>query len=122
MENSDVLALDLSEDEWYLLRSGLHAWGGPVNATDELARMMGFADESDLHRRGPGSLWDAIERRAPLSWSDWRRVVLATEIAFASVVIGAARDWRYHCGLDDGESIALLRAVQGKLLRAGRPA
>lgn len=45
--------------------------------------------------------------------------LLATEIVFASDVIGAGLDWIHTTGLSDGESIALLRSVQRKVPKAG---
>jgi hypothetical protein len=49
---------------------------------------------------------------------DWRRTLLATEIVFASDVVGAGTDWPVTTGLSDQETVAALRAIQKKIGRA----
>jgi hypothetical protein len=46
---------------------------------------------------------------------DWVRVVLATEIVFISDVIGSGHDWRHTTGLQDDETLRLLRSIQRKV-------
>jgi hypothetical protein len=48
----------------------------------------------------------------PLSRADWRRALLATEIVFASDVVGSGLDWSITTGLADEDTIGLLRAMQ----------
>jgi hypothetical protein len=83
--NPDVVAVDLTADERYVLRRGLGEWGGPAHATEEMARAMGFLGVRDLLSGDGRMLRDAVDRNAPLSRTDWRRALLATEIAFAGI-------------------------------------
>jgi hypothetical protein len=118
MEPTDVLSPDLSEAERQLLRWGLIEWGGPARCTDEMAVAMGFADVRDLFETND-RLVDALETRAPLTALDWVRVLLATEIVFASNTIGSGLDWSITFGSSDEESLRLLRSVQRKLAGVG---
>jgi hypothetical protein len=81
---------------------------------------MGFRSEEDLLRGDGRRLREALDRSEPLTRSDWRRTLLATEIVFASDVVGAGWDWSITTGLSDEETIRLLRAVQRKVARALR--
>jgi hypothetical protein len=56
-----------------------------------------------------------------LSGDDWYRGLAATEIALASNVFGTALDWETVTGLDDSESVKLLRSVQRKMSKMPRP-
>ncbi|WP_374539553.1 hypothetical protein, partial [Micromonospora aurantiaca (nom. illeg.)] len=49
MSAADVVTVDLTSDQRFLLRRGLAEWGGPAHSTDELARVMGFQDRADLY-------------------------------------------------------------------------
>jgi hypothetical protein len=79
---------------------------------------MGFQDKEDLLRGDRRRLQEALDRSEPLTGADWRRTLLATEIVFASYVVGAGWDWSITTGLTDEETIKLLRAVQRKVGRA----
>ncbi|WP_091100448.1 hypothetical protein [Micromonospora citrea] len=120
MSASDVVAVDLTSDERFLLRRGLAEWGGPAHATDDLARAMGFQDQADLHHGEGRRLIAALDRREPLTGSQWRKLLLSTEIVFASDVVGSGCDWSITTGLSDEETIKLLRVVQRKVARALR--
>jgi hypothetical protein len=117
--NSDeLIAVDLTPGEQDLLARGLAQWGGPASPTDELARAMGFQGTDDL-RRGKGhQLRDALRLDQRLTPEDWRRTLLATEIVFASDVVGAGTDWPITTGLSDAETITAVRATQKKIGRA----
>jgi hypothetical protein len=117
---SGLVDIELTSDERHLLRSGLLEWGGPASATDELARPMGFLGKDDLLRGDGDRLRQAIDRGEPLTRHDWRRTLLATEIVFASDVVGSGWDWSITTGLADDLSIKLLRAVQRKVVRVQR--
>jgi hypothetical protein len=83
---------------------------------------MGFRSGEDL-RRGKGrELREALRRGEHLTREDWRRTLLATEIVFASDVVGAGMDWSITTGLSDEETIKVLRTIQRKIGRALRPA
>ena len=115
--------IDLDDQERQLLISGLNQWGGPAYCTEEMAYAMGFDSIKDINVQAK-RLFPAIRNGMPLSRLDWDRTLLATEIAFASSVIGAAGDWSIVTGVSDGDTLALLRQVQRKLnrglLRAAR--
>jgi len=106
--------LPLTDAERHLLWAGLVEWGGPARCTDELAVAMGFGSVADLFAQG-----DRIERalkdREPLTRDDWVRTLLATEIVFASNVVGSGHDWSITTGMSDEESIRLLRSVQERI-------
>jgi hypothetical protein len=108
------IAIQLDQQEIELLRSGLAEWGGPANATPELAVAMGFAGVEDLEVQAR-RLREALKDSIPLSAADWTRVLAATEVAFASNVLGSGLDWSSTVGLSDEATIRLLRKLQLKL-------
>lgn len=106
---------ELTAVERSLLRTGLNEWGGPANLTDAMAIAMGFADAADYFVQSD-RLRDAIGAGTPLSRRDWTRALLATEIVFASDVVGSGYEWRTTTGLDDDGTLRVLRALQLKLV------
>lgn len=114
--DAPLINFELNEEERFVLRCGIVEWGGPAQCTEELAVAMGFASVHDLFAN-TGRLVDAIEGGQPLSRTDWFRVVLATEIVFASDLVGSGMDWNATTGLSDVDTIRLLRAVQRKVIR-----
>ena len=106
----------LDDMERRFLRAALLDWGGPAGPTDALALAMGFTSADSLSREA-WALWERIEAGEALAADDWRRVLLAAEIVFASDVVGSGLDWRITSGISDEESIALLRGLQRKLPR-----
>ena len=58
---------------------------------------------------------DALDQRRPLSRRDWARTLLATEIVFASDVLGSGVVRPITTGLDDVETLHSLRGLQIKL-------
>lgn len=115
--SGEPVQLDLTDDERAVLRAGLAEWGGPARVTQELAVAMGFRDQADLFLEGD-QIKGALEDREPLTPLDWARTVLATEIVFASNLVGSGRDWSITTGFADVETLALLRAIQGKVPRS----
>jgi hypothetical protein len=113
-----VVAVDLTSDERSLLSRGLGEWGGPASPTDALARAMGFVSKEDLWRGEGRRLQEALDYGEPLAGSQWRKALLATEIVFASDVVGSGLDWSTTTGLTDEETIKLLRVVQRKVTNA----
>ena len=118
MSPADVVAISLTSDEWSLLSRGLSEWGGPASPTDALARAMGFVNKEDLWRGEGRRLQEALDHGEPLALSQWRKALLATEIVFASDVMGSGVDWSTTTGLTDEETIKLLRVVQRKVASA----
>ncbi len=75
------------------------------------ARYMGFADAEAIHREGD-RLRSALRERRPMSKRDWARVLVATEVVFASAYYGAAWDWTAVTGWSDEQTLSVLRALQ----------
>ncbi|MDP7707655.1 hypothetical protein QXK92_33910, partial [Mycobacterium sp. TY815] len=59
-----------------------------------------------------------LDRGQPLSRADWTRTLLATEVCFASSVLGAGLEWEAIAG-DDVFTLGVLRLLQRKLWKAG---
>jgi hypothetical protein len=118
--DEDVIDFELTEGERTMLWRGLLEWGGPARCTNELAVAMGYADVPDMFEQ-QRRLADAVRSSQALSRFDWLRVVLATEIVFASDVVGSGCDWSTTTGLADTESLATLRSIQRKTTGEFRP-
>lgn len=114
MASDKTFDLPLTDSERRLLRAGLLEWGGPARCTDDMAVAMGFESVDDLFAEGD-RIRQALEKREPLSRTDWIRTLLATEVVFASNVLGSGHDWSITTGLSDQESVVLLRSVQAKI-------
>ncbi len=110
----------LTADEIALLARALLEWGGPARCGDELATGMGFAGFDDLIAQCR-RLRAALKSGSPLAPVDWARVLIATEIVFASDLAGTGFEWTTTTGLDDGATIRALRGIQRKLGRVVRP-
>jgi hypothetical protein len=111
---NELISVSLSERERLLLRSGIVEWGGPARCTDEMAVAIGFASLQELFDDSP-RLVRAVDEGEPLSRLDWLRVLVATEVVFASDVVGSGTDWSVTTGFSDAETIQLLRSVQRTL-------
>jgi hypothetical protein len=80
---------------------------------------MGFVDVRDLLTASK-RIGDAIAQGTPVTASDLRRALVATEILFSSDVFGAGVEWETVTGLSDQETISLLRTLQRKIVGVGR--
>lgn len=109
------MSIQLTEDERELLVAGVGQWGGPARPTNELAVALGFADVSDFYAE-TRRLAQALGERTDLSSGDAVRALVATEIVFASDVLGAGVEWETVTGLSDEETISILRRLQRKLV------
>lgn len=78
---------------------------------------MGFNDVADLVESGD-RIAAQIEAEDALPPFDWTRALLATEIVFASDVLGSGIDWSITSGRQDDETMATLRGLQRKLYAA----
>ncbi|MCA9610307.1 MAG: hypothetical protein KC619_32150 [Myxococcales bacterium] len=117
MTHEGDVRIELTRHEWRLLRCGLNEWRGPARCTEELAVAMGFAGHEDFHDEIEGRLLPLLDAEEGLSQLDWLRVLLATEIAFVSGVVGSGSDWPITVGVPDEETIRLLRGLQRKVLQ-----
>jgi hypothetical protein len=77
---------------------------------------MGFV-QLDAFGQDTIDLRRALECRAPLSRRDWQKILIATEIVFASDVVGAGLDWPIVTGFRGDQTIALLRGLQRQMPR-----
>lgn len=111
----EMIDVALDDRERSFLRSALNEWRGPARCTEELAVAMGFRDLDDFDDRIEDELLPALRRHDALTRLDWLRVLLASEIAFGSVVLGVALDWPATVGLSDEESLRILRGLQRKI-------
>lgn len=114
VDPNELIYVDLNERERFLLRCGMVEWGGPARCTEEMAVALGFASVQSLFD-DTDRLIRALDSKQPLSRLDWLRVLLATEVVFASNTLGSGADWSITTGLPDDETIQLLRAVQRTL-------
>lgn len=114
MNAHERVQFDLDEDEREVLRRGLTDWAGPAAPTEAMALAMGFRDVADLIADGE-RIAAFIRAGRSLTKADWRRALLATEIAFASSTVGAGLDWSIVTGYQDDETIRILRAIQRKM-------
>ncbi|MEU9358287.1 hypothetical protein AB0D35_09275 [Streptomyces sp. NPDC048301] len=112
--------LALTDEECRLLQRGLMEWCGPARCTEEFAVAMGFDGAEDLSRRGV-SIHHALAGKQALEPMDWARALLATEVAFASDVIGSGYEWSTTTGWPDDLTVRVLRSVQLKLIRTVAP-
>jgi hypothetical protein len=110
----EVVGVELTGEERFMLDRGLVEWGGPARCTDAMAVAMGFADVQDLFAQADRIVGELDAARLLSRW-DWSRTLLATEIVFASNVMGSGADWTDTTGLDDARSIQVLRSLQRKL-------
>jgi hypothetical protein len=110
-----VVEFELTDEERLLLKRGLAEWGGPAYCTDALAVAMGFDSVADLAVQRD-RLLRLLDAGAALSRWDWTRTLLATEIVFASDVVGLGVEWPTTTGLSDAGSLEVLRGLQRKLV------
>jgi hypothetical protein len=113
---SEIVEVELTDPEWFMLNRGLAEWGGPARCTDAMANAMGFGDVERMFVEMDW-LYKITKQHRPMSRWDWARTLLATEIVFASSVIGSGGDWLATTGLDEVESFTTLRSLQRKLMR-----
>src|SRR5207253_164354 len=104
----ELVSVDLTAEQVELLDRGLVEWGGPARCTDAMAVAMGFASVRNLFSESERILAELNARR-PLSRWDWSRTLIATEIVFASDVMGTGSEWPDTTGLDDVRSFQVLR-------------
>lgn len=111
----------LTDDERDLILAALTEWGGVARPTEVLAWAIGFSSveafDADLER-----LEDTIRDAQPLAPVDWKRVLISTEICFASDYYGAGWEWESLTGLDNYASLRTLRDLQEKLIEIANAA
>jgi hypothetical protein len=108
----DLTNLTLVERE--LLRLGIMQWQRPEGDKDAVIPLLGYGDRGELAADMP-RLAGLLEAARPMSRRDCRRLLLATELAFASETLGWARDWTSDTGFTDHDTITVLRGLQDRL-------
>ena len=83
--------------------------------TDEVAAVVGFESAGAFYTEAQRLRRDV--ERGQLSPTDARRALVATEIIFASDVIGAGVEWETVTGMSDVETLRLLRGLQRKVIK-----
>jgi hypothetical protein len=120
--STSVYKLDLTKEERLLMRMGLLMWLGPISMTDPIAECVGFegarAFKAALTRLMDGVPDEASD--AGMTFGDWDSALKSVEIAFGSVALGGATEWKIVTGLQDDYSFGLLRSIQRKYLRLRR--
>jgi hypothetical protein len=110
----------LTDGEVQLLRKALMEWSPPARCTEEFAVAMGFLSAMDLPDQC-SRIRSALVVGEPLEPMDWARTLLATEIAFASDVVGSGYEWSTTTGWSDEVTIKTLRTIQRKLVQMVAP-
>ncbi|GKT32127.1 hypothetical protein ADUPG1_006350 [Aduncisulcus paluster] len=113
-ERGQLVVIDLSLQERELIRGGLLEWGGSASYVPFPIEVLGIHDWPEFDGL-TSRLRVAIEEALPLSDLDWARVLLLTEICFASSLIGSGLDFPIVTGIPDQEAITTLRSLQRKI-------
>lgn len=113
--DNEVVTPELAEAEVIFLRCAIgEIWGGPAHMTHEVAALLGYKGKAAFYQ-DQERLVHCVDGALPASRGDWRRLLLAAELAFASYDLGGAWDWQTVTGINDEASILVLRALQSKL-------
>jgi hypothetical protein len=112
--DQEIVAIDLTRDESYLLVRGVTEWSGSARCSDELAIALGFKDVADLRLEGE-RIGTILESSKKMSRWDWTRALFSAEIVFVSSVMGSGLEWETVFGESDSDSLRLLRGIQSKL-------
>ena len=118
-EDIKTVTLGLTDDERAMLVYGVRDWDGPAHGTDSLAVAMGFASLDDLQLDG-ARIADAIASGGALPVRDWTRALVATEVAFASELLGTGSEWTVINAGTDGYWVEVLRSLQRKVPQGRR--
>jgi hypothetical protein len=107
--------LGLTRDELCFIVEGLGQWGGPARPEPEVAALADFDGVQEMYA-AVERLRRSVESGEPLSRRDWRRLLILTELIFASDTFGAGYEWETVTGRDDGADLRFLRRLQSKLV------
>ncbi|MGN8048831.1 hypothetical protein ACTJKO_11420, partial [Curtobacterium sp. 22159] len=105
----------ITDDEVNVLRAGVREWGGPASLTEPVARAIGFTSVQDFFIQSQ-RIEACLRGGGSMSFAEWRRTLLATELVFVSDVIGSGTDWETTTGIRDAEALRLLRSLQRKIV------
>jgi hypothetical protein len=119
MTESELVAIDLTDDERSLMLQGLNEYGGPVDRDVPLllTPLLGLSTVDEFWTLR-SRLMEGIRATELLSDLDWARALFLTEISWASDVIGAGID--FGTTARDEAAAPLLRSIQRKVSTADR--
>jgi hypothetical protein len=111
---AQVCLTGLTPVERELLRLGITEWERSGGDREAVVGLLGYGDRGELRSDVP-RLAGLLDASRPMSRRDCRRLLLATELAFASETMGWARDWTSDTGFTDRDTITVLRGIQERL-------
>jgi hypothetical protein len=112
MTTTELINIDLTDDERDPLFHGLNEYGGSIHYKPILTRALGLPDRASFDAL-LDRLRRAIARKEPLSKLDWARAVFLTEVSWASNLVGSGLDFRSN--FHDDEAAPLMRSIQRKI-------
>jgi hypothetical protein len=116
MQPTEVVMIELTDEERNLLVDGLGIWGGPARGTDELAVAMGFSGLDDFKTERK-RLSDSLHRGEAITRFDWARVLCVAEITFIRTRVNRSDWWSVTRFPDDESTLEVLRPLQEKIDR-----
>lgn len=112
MTATELVDIDLTDDERTLLCQGLNEYGGPIRNQVVMVRALGLPDQTAFDNVVDRIL-TAISRKEPLSRLDWARAVFLTEVSWVSNLVGSGLD--FATSVRDENAAPLMRAIQRKI-------
>jgi hypothetical protein len=112
MTASELVTIDLTDDERQFMFYGLGEWLGPARGARLLLPVFGMSTTDEFYDMVT-RLTEAMRAAEPLSDLDWARALLLTEISWASQLLGAGVD--FATNVRDEIAIGLLRSIQYKI-------
>jgi hypothetical protein len=116
MTATELIDIELTDDERLFLSHGLNEYGGPIRNQPVMVRALGLPDRASFEAL-VDRLMKAIWRKESLSKLDWARAVFLTEVSWASDLVGSGLD--FATNFRDETAAPLLRSIQWKLNRLG---
>lgn len=116
MTATELVDIDLTNDERMLLCQGLNEYGGPIRNQVVMVRALGLPDQASFDTV-VDRLLTAISREEPLSKLDWARAVFLTEVSWVSNLAGSGLD--FATSVRDENAAPLMRSIQWKIGRYG---
>jgi hypothetical protein len=113
-DSSDLVAVELTEDERDFIQQTLEQWALSAASTPFPFQVLGLSTWEEFGGL-TGRLEHAVVAGQPLSDLDWARVLFLTEITWASNLVGSGLDFAIVTRFSDTEAVGLLRALQRKI-------
>ncbi len=116
---SELVAVDLTEDEREFIRQTLDQWGWSASNKPFPFQLLGLSSWQEFGQLVV-RLSHAISTGDPLTDLDWARVLFLTEITWASSLVGSGLDFAIVTKFSDVQAVGLLRGLQRKIGRYDR--